>query len=87
MKTIALISTVGGAGRTTLAAMLATLLARRARAVVALDFDPENMLGAYLGLDTLAPNGIGAALAGRPARGTTTRGATTKACSSCRTAS
>ncbi|WP_244818041.1 cellulose biosynthesis protein BcsQ [Caballeronia sp. Lep1P3] len=65
MKTIALISTVGGAGRTTLAAMLATLLARRARAVVALDFDPENMLGAYLGLDTLAPNGIGAALAGQ----------------------
>ncbi|MDR5794748.1 cellulose biosynthesis protein BcsQ [Caballeronia sp. LZ008] len=63
MKTIALISTAGGAGRTTLAASLATLLARRGRAVVALDFDPQNMLGAYLGLDAFAAEGIGGALA------------------------
>ncbi|SAK60076.1 chromosome partitioning ATPase protein-like protein [Caballeronia temeraria] len=62
MKTIALISTAGGAGRTTLAASLATLLARRGRDVVALDFDPQNMLGAYLGLDTLAAEGIGETL-------------------------
>lgn len=62
MKTIALISMAGGAGRTTLAATLAVLLARRGREVVALDFDPQNMLGAWLGLDTLAPRGIANAL-------------------------
>ncbi|MFM0053148.1 cellulose biosynthesis protein BcsQ [Caballeronia grimmiae] len=64
MKTIALISTTGGAGRTTLAATLAVLLARRGRDVVAIDFDPQNMLGAWLGLDALAPHGIAHALTG-----------------------
>ncbi|MBA5771003.1 nucleotide-binding protein, partial [Escherichia coli] len=34
MKTIAITSTTGGAGRTTLAAALAVLLARRGRPVV-----------------------------------------------------
>lgn len=62
MKTIALISTTGGAGRTMLAASLAVLLARLGREVVALDFDPQNMLGAWLGLDTLANEGISRAL-------------------------
>jgi cellulose synthase operon protein YhjQ len=62
MKTIALISTVGGAGRTMLAASLAVLLARLGREVVALDFDPQNMLGAWLGLDTLAREGIAQSL-------------------------
>ncbi|MDR5784810.1 cellulose biosynthesis protein BcsQ [Caballeronia sp. LZ065] len=64
MKTIALISTAGGAGRTTLAAALATLLARAGREVVALDLDPQNMLGAHLGLDELPPSGIAQALTG-----------------------
>ncbi|WP_250537188.1 cellulose biosynthesis protein BcsQ [Caballeronia sp. AZ10_KS36] len=62
MKTIAVVSTTGGAGRTTVAATLAVLLARRGRDVVAIDFDWQNMLGAWLGLDALAPRGIGEAL-------------------------
>ncbi|HWX10693.1 MAG TPA: cellulose biosynthesis protein BcsQ [Trinickia sp.] len=64
MKTIAVVSTVGGAGRTTLTAALAVLLARRGRPVVALDLDPQNLLGAHLGLDTLAQTGLGNALSG-----------------------
>ncbi|MEC5407297.1 cellulose biosynthesis protein BcsQ [Paraburkholderia sp. MPAMCS5] len=62
MKTIAILSTAGGAGRTTLTAALAMLLARRGRPVVAVDFDPQNLLGAHLGLDELPPAGIGAAI-------------------------
>lgn len=65
MKTVALLSTVGGAGRTTLAAALAVLLARRGRPVAAADLDPQNMLGAHLGLDTFAPRGFGHAMAGQ----------------------
>lgn len=64
MKTIAVVSTAGGTGRTTLSAALAVLLARRGRQVVALDFDPQNMLGAHLGIDRLAPDGIAQALLG-----------------------
>jgi cellulose synthase operon protein YhjQ len=62
MKTIAVVSTAGGTGRTTLSAALAVLLARRGRQVVALDFDPQNMLGAHLGIDGFAPAGIAQAL-------------------------
>jgi len=62
MKTIAILSTAGGAGRTTLTAALAVLLARRGRPVVAVDFDPQNLLGAHLGLDELPTSGIGAAI-------------------------
>ncbi len=62
MKTIAVISTTGGAGRTTLAATLAVLLARRQRAVVAVDFDPQNLLGTHLGLDAFAHEGLARAL-------------------------
>lgn len=62
MKTIAVVSTAGGTGRTTLCAALAVLLARRERQVVALDFDPQNMLGAHLGIDGFAPLGIAHAL-------------------------
>lgn len=62
MKTIAIVSTAGGSGRTTLSAALAVLLARRGRPVVALDFDPQNMLGAHLGLDCLAPAGLAQAM-------------------------
>lgn len=63
MNRIAVISTAGGSGRTTLAAVLAVLLARRRRPVVALDLDPQNLLGTYLGLDTFAETGLGSALA------------------------
>ncbi|MGY6164123.1 cellulose biosynthesis protein BcsQ [Paraburkholderia strydomiana] len=62
MKTIAILSTAGGAGRTTLTAGLAVLLARRGRPVVAVDFDPQNLLGTLLGLDELPASGIGAAI-------------------------
>jgi cellulose synthase operon protein YhjQ len=62
MKTIAVVSTAGGTGRTTLTAVLAVLLARRGRQVVALDFDPQNMLGAQLGIDGLAATGLSQAL-------------------------
>jgi cellulose synthase operon protein YhjQ len=77
MKTVALVSTVGGAGRTTLAAALAVLLARRGRPVAAVDLDPQNMLGAFLGLDTFAHAGMGQVMAGRaePWRGNTWRNA------------
>ncbi|KVK75790.1 cellulose biosynthesis protein BcsQ [Burkholderia sp. MSMB1498] len=67
MKTIAVISTAGGAGRTTLTAALAVLLARRGRPVVALDFDPQNLLGVPLGLDAFASAGIAHALSGAAA--------------------
>lgn len=62
MKTIAVVSTAGGTGRTTLCAALAVLLARRHRQVVALDLDPQNLLGAHLGIDGFAPRGIAHAL-------------------------
>lgn len=64
MKTIALTSTTGGAGRTTLAAALAVLLARRGRPVVAVEFDAQNLMGATLGLDTLAEHGLAHGLLG-----------------------
>jgi cellulose synthase operon protein YhjQ len=64
MKIIAIVSTAGGAGRTTLAAALAMLLARRGHSVVALDLDPQNMLGPHLGLDEFAQTGLGHAMEG-----------------------
>ncbi|RQS22120.1 cellulose synthase operon protein YhjQ [Burkholderia sp. Bp8992] len=64
MKTIAITSTTGGAGRTTLAAALAVLLARRGRPVVAIEFDPQNLMGAALGLDTLAEQGLAQSVLG-----------------------
>lgn len=66
MKTIAVTSTSGGAGRTTLAAALAVLLARRGRPAVAVEFDPQNLLGAHLGLDTLSEAGLAQTLLGAP---------------------
>lgn len=62
MKVIAIVSTAGGTGRTTLCAALAILLARRGRQTVALDFDPQNLLGVHLGIDGFAPHGIAHAL-------------------------
>jgi len=67
MKTIAITSTTGGAGRTTLAGALAVLLARRGRPVVAVEFDAQNLMGATLGLDTLAEHGLAHSLLADPA--------------------
>lgn len=65
MKTVAFISTAGGAGRTTLAAALAVLLARRHREVVALELDTQNLLGAHLGLEEFPRAGLGTAIVER----------------------
>lgn len=64
MTVIAVVSTAGGAGRTTVCSALAVLLARRARQVFAIELDAQNILGAYLGLATLAPRGLVHALIG-----------------------
>lgn len=58
MYTIAIVSGNGGTGRTTIAANLAAMIARRGRAVLALDFDPENMLGISLGLAANESDGL-----------------------------
>ncbi|MBR8061277.1 cellulose biosynthesis protein BcsQ [Burkholderia dolosa] len=77
MKTIAITSTTGGAGRTTLAAALAVLLARRGRPVVAVELDAQNVMGALLGLDTLPDDGLARSLldAAEPWHATTWRNA------------
>jgi len=59
MKTIAVVSSVGGAGRTTLVAFLAELLTSRGHNVVALECDSQNQLGLHLGLDVAATSGFG----------------------------
>ncbi|WP_199100234.1 cellulose biosynthesis protein BcsQ [Dyella sp. ASV21] len=58
MKTIAIISSVGGAGRTTLTAALAGLLGARKHAVLALECDPRNVLALYGGLREPAGAGL-----------------------------
>ncbi len=50
MKMIALLSLVGGTGRTTLAAHLAALLAERLGPGLAVDVDPQNALGLHFGV-------------------------------------
>lgn len=42
----------GGSGKTTISATLARILARRGRAVTALDGDPNSNLGIALGMDS-----------------------------------
>ncbi|PLZ03109.1 cellulose synthase operon protein YhjQ [Burkholderia sp. WAC0059] len=58
MKTIAIVSTVGGAGRTMLTAELAGLLAARGHAVLALECDPRNVLALHFGLREPARAGL-----------------------------
>ncbi|GJG96321.1 cellulose biosynthesis protein BcsQ [Cupriavidus pauculus] len=60
--TIAIVSTTGGAGRSTLTAELASLLAWRKHAVLALECDPRNVLGFHFGLRDIPADGIGAHL-------------------------
>ena len=50
MFKVALISANGGVGKTALTAHLASLIARRGQPVLAVDFDPNNLLGLHFGL-------------------------------------
>ena len=56
MNIVALVSTKGGVGRTTVTANLAVALGRAGRSVLAVDLDPQNALRLHFGLD---PHGIG----------------------------
>lgn len=58
MKTIAVISPVGGAGRTTLTVALAGLLMARKHAALAVECDPRNVFTFYCGLRTPARRGL-----------------------------
>lgn len=58
MKTIAVVSSVGGAGRTTLSATLASLLMARKHAALAVECDPSNVLALYGGLREPARQGL-----------------------------
>ncbi|RZT41680.1 cellulose biosynthesis protein BcsQ [Cupriavidus agavae] len=60
--TVAIVSATGGAGRTTLAAELASLLAWRKHAVLAVECDPRNVLGFHFGLRDAAADGLGSSL-------------------------
>jgi cellulose synthase operon protein YhjQ len=50
MLKVAFVSANGGVGKTALTANIASLLARRGQPVLALDFDPNNLLGLHFGL-------------------------------------
>ncbi|BBJ22959.1 cellulose biosynthesis protein BcsQ [Candidatus Nitrotoga sp. AM1P] len=58
MFKIAIVSAAGGVGRSTLTASLATLLAQREIAALALDFDPQNLLSTLLGSDEASLSGL-----------------------------
>ncbi|PXW28419.1 cellulose biosynthesis protein BcsQ [Paraburkholderia caballeronis] len=58
MKTVAVVSTVGGAGRTTLTAALAGLLVGRKHAALAVECDPRNVLALHFGLREPARAGL-----------------------------
>ncbi|MFD1559300.1 cellulose biosynthesis protein BcsQ [Paraburkholderia silviterrae] len=58
MRTVAIVSAVGGAGRTTLTAALASLLAARSHAALAVECDPRNVLALHFGLRENAREGL-----------------------------
>ncbi len=58
MLRVALVSANGGAGRTSLVAALAGLLGKRGQRVLAVDFDPANMLALHLGLSPDESDGL-----------------------------
>ncbi|WP_322044657.1 cellulose biosynthesis protein BcsQ [Paraburkholderia sp. J67] len=58
MKTVAIVSAVGGAGRTTLTAALAGLLAARSHTALAIECDPRNVLALHFGLRESAREGL-----------------------------
>ncbi|MFX1677224.1 cellulose biosynthesis protein BcsQ [Paraburkholderia sp. A2WS-5] len=63
MRTIAIVSATGGAGRTTLAAALASLLVARKHAALAVECDPRNVLALHFGLRQSARAGLATSLA------------------------
>ena len=67
MTTVALVSTVGGVGRTTLTAALATLAARGGAWSLALECDPQNLLAMHFGGGSPPVDGlVSCAMQGRP---------------------
>lgn len=58
MKVISFSSIKGGVGRTTIVAQLAIALVRRKQRVLAIDLDPQNLLGILLGADPSDDSGI-----------------------------
>jgi cellulose synthase operon protein YhjQ len=66
MKTIAIVSATGGAGRTTLTAALAGLLAAREHVALAVECDPHNVLALHFGLRESAREGLVTHLTGGP---------------------
>jgi cellulose synthase operon protein YhjQ len=62
MKTVTIVSTTGGAGRSTLTAELASLLAARGHPALALECDPRNVLGFHFGMREVPDDGLGAYL-------------------------
>ncbi len=54
MFIVAICSTCGGVGRTTVTAGLSSALGRKAQRVLAIDLDPQNMLGLHLGGNLLS---------------------------------
>lgn len=66
MHVIAIVSTKGGVGKTTVAASLAGALAALGMAVLAVDVDPQGGLSAALGAHTLKPGLYDVLLRGQP---------------------
>lgn len=66
MKIIAVTSTCGGAGKTTLTASMAVLLARREVPALAIELSVQNMLGTFLGLPDVPSIGLLAHALDRP---------------------
>jgi cellulose synthase operon protein YhjQ len=64
MRTVAIVSAVGGAGRTTFTAELASLVASRGHRSLAVECDPRNVLALHFGLRERAREGLVSHLAG-----------------------
>lgn len=58
MKTVAIVSAVGGAGRTSVVTALASLIAQRTQRALAIECDPCNVLGFHFGLREPAREGL-----------------------------
>lgn len=67
MPLIAFASPKGGVGKTTIAAHMAAILARRGHQVIALDLDPQNALRLHLGVPVREEGRFMCSLASRPA--------------------
>jgi len=67
MPSLAVISLAGGVGRTTLAATLAMLAAKRGRSSLAVDWDPQNLLALHFGAQRPPADGLAShSAAGQP---------------------